>query len=291
MQKRSAKGARVESRTFAYVVERLLAVKKHTLSPTAYENTHRIFHKHLLPFFGNKMVCDITENDAYEYFSTKLPMKMGDHLKNIKSVLRYSFNEGWAHRLIQIRNPDPAPSAGRLVTKKEFRYILSHLSKSDDFYFFLLMMWHLGMRPAEVTKCRCEFIDLNQGIITLPAWFLKTRRMADRVVPLTNELWKLMKKRISKGQVFLFPAPNNPGKHRYDFKVRWKRLKRKLKLEKSFRLYDLRHSAITHLIMAQVNPLEIRQICGVSPQVMKRYTHVPVKDMRKSLERALKKAA
>lgn len=244
--------------------------------------------KKLIPYFGKMPIADITENTVNAYLSTIVGKRtVSDDIKYLKMIFRYAYYEGISKKIFKIRNPDPACNAGKYIEKETVYKLLNNCFHNDE-KLQILMAYEMGMRRGEICMCRWEFINLREGIIKLPAWFLKTRRTNDRIVPITINVLKILKSYKDNG-IYLFPSPVNVGESIKNNKSSWIRLKKRCGVR--LRFHDLRHTCITNLVMANVHVLTIRQMCGVSPQVMRRYTHVPVEEMKECMQRALRKAA
>lgn len=73
-----------------------------------------------------------------------------------------------------------------------------------DFYIFILMIFHTGIRPVEITKITINMIDSVTRTIVLPAGITKTKK--ERIVPLDNHIWPLIERLIVNvpGDYFLF---------------------------------------------------------------------------------------
>lgn len=275
------------TKLFSEVAREVELIKKSTLSSETYKHFQFFVYKKLIPYFGHMCITKVTENEINRYMATVIGKRtLSDDIKYLKTILRYAHNEGYIHRLFPIRNPDPASSAGKYVSKKDLYKLLSSV-RDSDMTLQIWMAYSMGMRNGEICHMRWEFINLEHRIIRLPPWFLKTRRMEDRVIPIPDVVYKLLKTR-SVG-LYLFPSSVNEGQSIRNNKSAWRRLKAQTGVK--YRFHDLRHTCITNLVMANVHVLTIRQMCGVSPQVMRRYTHVPVEEMRGALEAGLKKAA
>ena len=79
----------------------------------------------------------------------------------------------------------------------------------------ILIQWqlHTMVRPSEAAGAKWSEIDFEKRLWSIPAERMKKKR--DHLVPLTNEMFNLLKtiKPISGHREFIFPADRNPKKH------------------------------------------------------------------------------
>ena len=129
-----------------------------------------------------------------------------------------------------------------------------------------------GLRPGEVYHLRKDDVNLELG-------FLRIREgktpFARRTVPLTRRAQEVISRRISGASLdLLFPSRLDPARP-----IRWLRAAhtsavRLANLKKAFRLYDLRHTALTRMAMAGVDLPTLRELAGhASIQMTMRYIH------------------
>ncbi len=137
-----------------------------------------------------------------------------------------------------------------------------------------------GMRPGEVFRLRKEDVDLELGFLRIPTG--KTH-FAKRVIPLTQRGRVVLSRRMLEAKSeWLFPSRYDPERP-----INWLRKAHVLALRKagvhaSFRLYDLRHTALTRMAMAGIDLPTLRELAGHSNiQMTMRYLH-PTPEHRKT---------
>lgn len=100
-------------------------------------------------------------------------------------------------------------------TAEELKIIKEHLKeKHPDFYAFVEVVFHTGMRPVEISKIKFEHIDLTSRSFVLPASITKSR-VNQRDVPINNHLWETLKTRfttIYPKDFYLFGSHRPSGK-------------------------------------------------------------------------------
>lgn len=66
-------------------------------------------------------------------------------------------------------------------------------------------------RISEVVALRYDWIDFEQGVITIPASQMKAKR--EHRIPICTQLEKILKRRQALGGVFVFPSPKSKSGH------------------------------------------------------------------------------
>lgn len=117
---------------------------------------------------------------------------------------------------------------------------------SADLLEFILFMYHTGTRPNEARQIKYE--DIHGNRLLVPASISKNRK-AD-YIPLS----KYIQEKYSSGKGFIFGTPINY------FNSRFQIVKNKLKLDKDYTLYSIKHTRAVHMAQAGASPFEIMQL-------------------------------
>ena len=141
-----------------------------------------------------------------------------------------------------------------------------------------------GMRPGEVFRLRKEDINLDMGFLRIPEG--KTP-LARRTIPLTQRAQAILGQRVSACNCdLLFPSRYDPARP-----LRWMRKAHMTALQKAeialpFRLYDLRHTALTRMAMAGVDLPTLRELAGhANIQMTMRYVHPTPEHKRAAIQK------
>jgi integrase len=147
-----------------------------------------------------------------------------------------------------------------------------------------IIILETGMRPGEVFRLRKEDVNLELGFLRIAAG--KTP-FARRTIPLTERCKIVLSVRtLEVKSNWLFPA-------RYDTEhpINWLRNAHIAACEKaginlSFRLYDLRHTALTRMAMAGVDLPTLRELAGhANIQMTMRYVHPSPEHKRAAIQK------
>jgi integrase len=141
-----------------------------------------------------------------------------------------------------------------------------------------------GMRPGEVFRLRPTDVDLKMGFARIP--FGKTP-FARRTIPLTCRAQEVLARRISSAtSEWLFPTATDPSRPLASVADAHEAALRRSGIEPPFRLYDLRHTALTRMAMAGVDLPTLRELAGhASIQMTMRYVHPTPEHKRAAMEK------
>jgi integrase len=147
-----------------------------------------------------------------------------------------------------------------------------------------LVAYQTGMRRGEILGLTWDKVDLKAGFIRLKADDTKTRE--SRIIPLSPELVALFKelqktRALRVPQVFL-----RDGQPMLSMKGAFRQACKAAGI-KDFVFHDLRHTAITNMRRAGVDPLTIMQISGHKTMVcFTRYNSFRESDLRAAVEKS-----
>ncbi len=168
-----------------------------------------------------------------------------------------------------------------LSPEEEFAYLTAASQPLRDVATIIL---ETGMRPGEVFHLRKEDVNLDIGFVQIPRG--KTL-FARRTIPLTKRALAVFSRRATEAIAeWLFPSRNDP--HR---PIGWLRKAhietlRRAAINPPFRLYDLRHTALTRMAMAGVDLPTLRELAGhANIQMTMRYVHPTPEHKREALRK------
>jgi len=258
---------------------------EHREHPSTHERYMRSV-KVLSGFFGQRRLDTITSADAERFKIARSRARRkfaadGRHVTPAAvnrdlAVLRILFN--LAIRLKKAKaNPltgvkllsEPSAPTRVLSFEEEVAYLAAASQPLRD---VATLMLETGMRPGEVVRLRKEDVKLELGYLRIPTG--KTP-LARRTLPLTTRAKGVLAGRMQQApSAWLFPS-----RRRAEQPVGWLRKAHvaavaRAGVEPPFRLYDLRHTALTRMAMAGVDLPTLRELAGhASIQMTMRYVH------------------
>lgn len=193
-----------------------------------------------------------------------------------------------AHKIKKL--PETESKANRTATEKEHLKIKNHLKDyHPNFYDYVVMLYHTGIRPKELLQVKLNMIDLENREIHLPPSITKTGKKYRNVI-ISDELFLILSKRNLDNypqNYYLFGSfresgKGNIGKHE-DFIIgstaitrdtatkRWQRIIKK-GLGINVNLYSYKHKGGDDKLLAGVDLDTIRNQLGHQDKRMtKRY--------------------
>lgn len=131
-------------------------------------------------------------------------------------------------------------SRERFLTEAEMPRLLRALADepNQDFRDFILLDLLTGARRSNILAMRWEEIDFTAATWRIP----RTKGNKPQVIPLVGPALKILQsKHETAASEWVFPSPEIPGQHVYEFRKPWERLLERAGIE-GLRLHDVRRS-------------------------------------------------
>ena len=203
--------------------------------------------------------------------------------------------------------PLPKEKRGKVLRDEQKAILLRIASENPDWaaaYYFAMIAVNTTAGPKETMTLRLKDVDLHERVLTIqPEGAKNIHRI--RTIPMNEEALHAAKMAIERARKlgavepehYLFPFRVNkgshydPSRHQTTFKTAWLKLRAKAGLQ-GFRMYDLRHHAITSLLEnPQVSEETAEAIAGhISREMKKRYSHVRMEVKRHAIDALIKKS-
>jgi integrase len=144
-----------------------------------------------------------------------------------------------------------------------------------------------GMRPEEVFRMRAENLDFKQKAIFNPYGKTKAAR---RTIPMTDDALFLLKLRVNKATKratpYLFPSRHDTQKPIGSVKKAHSAAVKRAKIQRYFRLYDLRHTFATRAVDAGTDLPTLSSLLGHASILMTmRYVHPAAEQKKTAMEK------
>jgi integrase len=271
-----------------------------------------ILLKHLIPYFGDDLLFEISREAIQEYMAkffqddrnaTGRIARAPQTLKNVLRVLGQILKEAKRNKRI-IENPffdiDPLPVDTVEVRPLEPQEIEAILESAKTYYPALYpvvcALLFTGARRGEVLALRWQDIDLPEKKVHVNWSLWKDQLVAPktkysrRAIPIGPQLagilrvlWaeqKLRKGAIPGAEDFVFADRQGRPLNGDNVSHAWGRILKKAKVRK-VRLHDTRHTYASMAVAANVNPKVLQRILGHSStkMTMDLYSHAQEKDI------------
>jgi integrase len=250
------------------------------------------------PNFNHLRLSQINEEAWSDLVDQIRKEKPGMQFDNVRKYLMGFLS--WAYRKGKIRvkpelfDPDVDIKAERDHDGPGLAYSLEQLKvmreiareQSDRFYTFMLMMQYMGMRPGEITQLKRDRVDFGERVIRLRKADTKTAQA--RVVPIHTKVLLRIEHMmgLTEGSDYLFVNAND-FKRPMDpqgFKKYWAEILAHPLI--AGRVYDMRHTFITHAIKQGMNPAAVAKMTGTSLRMIeRRYLHLTSEDLGQEISK------
>jgi excisionase family DNA binding protein len=233
---------------------------------------------HLVPFFGNMRLSEITRQNVEQYSSRRVEEGVKKSTVNRElAVLRKMMFKAidWG-RLDQnpVQKEDffqgEEQSKERVLTPDEQIRLLQ--ASAASLKPILITALNTGMRRGEILGLEWERVDLKNRKITLACTNTKNKKR--REIPINEELFSLLAtlRAGANGSQYVFPNPFT-GRPLLDAKCAFYRACKRAGI-KGLRFHDLRHTFASRLSARGVDLNTIRELLGHgSIRMTQRYLH------------------
>ncbi|MGH9508401.1 MAG: tyrosine-type recombinase/integrase [Terriglobales bacterium] len=254
--------------------------------------------KALAEFFGGR-VLEVIHAGAVERFKlhrSRQPRKNARDGRLVTpaavnrdlAVLRILFN--FAIRLGKARNN---PVSGVRFLKESLNHMRALSAQEEERYLeaaspllrdVAIVMLETGMRPGEVCSLRTADVDLIHASLHVREG--KTI-YATRHIPLTGRALNVLARRAADVKTeWLFPCPYDNNRPVAEVRKAHEAAVRRSGVTPYFRLYDLRHTALSRMAMSGIDLSTLRELAGHSQiQMTMRYVHPTSEHKRRAIER------
>ena len=254
--------------------------------------------KHINPYFGKMLLCDIAADDIAHYQALRLeqgaaPKTVNLELGTLRAILRK--NRLWASIQPDVRMLRAREDVGRAISRDEEAALLEACrgSRSRSLYPAVLIALNTCMRYSELRLLRWGQIDL--GSCTLTVGLSKTESGTGRLLPLNDRavailgFWASLFP-LREPNHFVFPAErygasgdgvpvvyeSDPTRPIGRWKEAWESAKARAGVV--CRFHDLRHTGCTRMLEAGAPFSVVATIMGWSPsttvRMTRRYGHI-----------------
>jgi integrase len=299
---------------FSVAAEDWLSAKKAHLAPRSVA-IERANLKHLNPFFGKMLLCDIRSDDVSRYQAGRLevgasPKTINLEIGTLRAVLRR--NRLWFAIQPDVRMLRASDDVGRAITREEEAALLAacQSSRSRSLHTAVLLALNTCMRYSELRLLTWEQVDFGVRTVTVGA--SKTEAGAGRVIPLNSRARTILSFWADsfpnrEPNHYVFPSEKyglaqREDEHKGSTRTcihgtdptkpigRWKEAWEAAKIRAGVqcRFHDLRHTGCTRMLEAGVPFSVVATIMGWSAsttvRLSKRYGHMGQSAQRRAVD-------
>jgi integrase len=242
---------------------------------------------HLLPFFGDCNLSDVTSETISRYKAMRLqegakPATLNRETAMAKHCFNLGLKEwGWCREnpFCKVKMEREDNSRDRVLTYDEEERLLAACSnRLRDIVLFALST---GARMGEILELTWKDVDLFRKVVVIRQG--KTGK--PKTIPLIPTAMDILKSRVRRIDTSLvFPSQNGTRMTDTNLGRAFRAALKKARVE-GFRFHDLRHTFASRLAMAGKDLYVIQKLLGHrEPRMVQRYAHHSVQSLRDGIE-------
>lgn len=282
-----------------YLDRWLEAAAKPRLRASSYSDYERLLKYYIRPELGATPLQKLTALNIQAVYAGMSARNLSPRtVQYTHRILRNALEQAVKWRLLtynpaqHIELPKQERRKMHFMTDEESRRFLTAARTSLHYAFFTLML-STGLRPSEALALRWQDVDLNRHAVRITrtvrrhggVWLFdepktkKSRRVVDYPVSLNEVLREHRAKQaelIGESEL-VFPSLEGTPLHEKNMLTRYYRpLLKAVRLPEKMRLYDLRHTHASLLLLAGVHPKVVSERLGHSSVVitLDTYSHI-----------------
>lgn len=233
---------------------------------------------HILPYFENKKMNEITPSDIIQWQNTMREKGYAQtYLRMVQNQITalfthassiYNLSNNPCKRVKKMGKPD----ADKLDfwTKEEYDKFISSIEAGSRYYVIFEILFWTGIRERELLALTKSDVDFQNNRMSITKTYYRTERRDVITVPKTEqsvrviELPEFLTQEIKEYVDKLYKLPDDER----IFPIVAEALQHKLKRQaekagvKRIRVHDIRHSNVAYLINQGVQPLIIKERLG-----------------------------
>ena len=252
---------------------------------------------HVTRLLGDVLLPDLTEARIQQYMEHRQGEGVSGRTVNMELAnLSRAVGRPWRELWPAVRKLEERHDIGIALPEDDEVDLLeaADRSKSPLIGTYVRMALLTGMRSDEIRNTQWAVIDLAAR--TLRVGVSKTRGGTGRVIPLSGELFEVLKKHAdwftrrfgeTRPEYYLFPfgqsSPKDPTRPTLSIKKSWYTALRDSGVK--CRFHDLRHTALTKMAEVGVPESVMMALAGhLSRAMLERYSHVRMEAKRQAVE-------
>ena len=270
--------------TFDELYQMFMQEKEKTLAPRN-ATTYASAYKHIAPLYKMKFK-DIKATHIQQFlFSLDISHS---YKKKIKSIISQMYDFAMSNDIVDkdyseyvTIGANDSVSTRQPFSEEEIQKLFEVVDK-EDYVDTVLIMIYMGWRVTEMLELKTENVNLEDRYIKGGK---KTVAGTDRIVPISNEIYKFIEKRYNPDSEYLITTPNGLAYSYNNYKVYvFDKLMNKYNME--HKTHDCRHTFATLLSRKGASEINIQKLMGHTDFKIDKdvYIHKDLNDLKSAIE-------
>lgn len=212
---------------------------------------------------------------------------MKPHMKSVfRNCMNHLYKYGMKHEIVDKNIAELISVSTKNVEKKEKApFTIEEINKVKAFHHpwndITIMLLYSGMRINELLEVKTENVNLEEKYIRGGK---KTENGIDRIIPIHDEIFDLVKARYNEGHKYLITNEGKPFKYATFRNKYWNRMNTILKMNHT--PHDTRHTFVSFADKHQMNKVALKRIIGHTLSDMTdHYTHKDIEELREEINK------
>jgi len=279
--------------TFERAAQRWMENRGHIVAANT-QSIARTALKHLLPFFGSKLLCDIGHQKIADYQRLRQQSGAEGRTVNIEvGTLRQILTayELWQPIAGKVRMLRERHDVAKALTPEQECALLRTTAEADSAcHTAALLALHTAMRRDEIRSLRWTHVDWERRALTVG--HSKTEAGTGRMIPLNVTAFEALTRWASRSPSaerdhYIFPWCENrqvdPTRPTKGWRTAWRNALKRAGFH--CRFHDLRVTCITKLSESHASDMTIMEIAGhVSRRMLEHYSRIRTEAKRAALD-------
>lgn len=234
-----------------------------------------------------KKIHDIGIRDIKAIHLEDVMDMMKPHMKSVfRNCINHLYKYAMKHEIVDKNIAELISVSTKNVEKKEKApFTIEEINKVKAFHHpwndITIILLYSGMRINELLEIKNENVNLEERYIKGGK---KTDNGIDRIIPIHDEIFDLIKARYDNGHKYLITDEGKPFKYATFRNKYWNRMNDILKMNHT--PHDTRHTFVSFADKYHMNKVALKRIIGHTLSDMTdHYTHKDIEELREEINK------
>lgn len=255
----------------------------------------KLAFKHLLSFFpGNKPLDEIGLREI-ELFIRGLQKNAPKGYRVYFRTLKAAFNKAidWGYLFtspwIKVKLPKVQRNEPEVIDSRQLA-VISQQIENETIRHMVVFGFNTGCRIGEIVSLTWDGVDMTKRLVTIGDKSFTTKGRRQRVIPMNDEVYEMLVKKVSKvfkvnkDRNFVFGKINGMAYTTDAVSKAFKNATRKAGMDEEIHFHSLRHSFASNLVQKGVPLYSVKELLGHSSiQMTEIYSHLKLNDLRDAI--------